>query len=71
MFEQYLGSGRLAVLERWLFYRGKTAMFEQYLGSGRLAVLERWLFYRGRLQCLSNIWGQGGWLFREVAVLQR
>ena len=43
-----LGPGRLAVLERWLPYRGRLQCFSAMLvllGPGRLAVLERWLPY--------------------------
>ena len=31
--------------------------------------IERWLLDRGRLQWFSAIWGQGSWLYIEVAAL--
>ena len=46
----YLGTGRLAVLERWPHYRGGRqclVLCQCCLGTGRLAVLERWPHYRG------------------------
>ena len=46
----------------------------KWLCLERWTALQRWLLYRGGLQCLSatyrsTLWGQGGWLLREVAAL--
>ena len=72
----YLGTGRLAVLERWSHLDNNALVVCQcYLGTGRLAVLERWPHYRGGRQCFSALSvlfkDREVGCFREMVTLQR